>query len=192
MLKQIVKTITVLVLTVFTIFLLVNLNDYFMKRVYPVKYDCFIEKFSKQYDVEKTLVCAVIKVESNFDENAKSCADAIGLMQITNETFRWLLRIENKNSKYIINLEEKDLLDPKINVKYGTFFLSYLLNKYKDEKTALAAYNAGIGKVNDWLTKKEYSEDKKTLSKIPFKETEDYVEKVFKAEEMYKNLYFKK
>lgn len=164
-----------------------------MKRLYPAKYDYLIEKFSKRYNVRKTLIYAVIKTESDFNKDAKSGANAIGLMQITGETFEWLINFKAKNNKTRKSkkIKEEDLFDPKTNIEYGTYFISILLNKYRDERTALAAYNAGMGKVDEWLKNKFYSEDGITLSDIPFKETKDYVEKVFKSEEIYKNLYSK-
>ena len=193
MFKRCSKLVLVLVLTFLTIFSLISLNEYFMKRLYPTKYDYFIEKFSRKYKVRKTLIYAVIKTESDFDKNAKSKSNALGIMQITGETFEWLLNFEAKNNKMkkYKKLKINDLFDPEINIKYGTYFISILLSKYKDEKTALAAYNAGMGRVDYWLKNKSFSEDGITLIKIPFKETEDYVQKVFKSEEVYKNLYSK-
>ena len=196
MFKRCSKIVSVLVLTFLTIFSLISLNEYFMKRLYPTKYDYFIEKFSKKYKVRKTLIYAVIKTESDFDKNAKSKSNALGIMQITGETFGWLLDFEARNSKNnkikkYKKLKIDDLFDPEINIEYGTYFISILLSKYKDEKTALAAYNAGMGRVDYWLKNKSFSEDGITLIKIPFKETEDYVQKVFKSEEVYKNLYSK-
>ena len=96
-----------------------------MKRLYPTKYDYFIEKFSRKYKVRKTLIYAVIKTESDFDKNAKSKSNALGIMQITGETFEWLLNFEAKNNKMkkYKKLKINDLFDPEINIKYGTYFI---------------------------------------------------------------------
>ena len=136
-------------------------NSYFMKRIYPLKYENVVEKYSKKYGVRESLVLAVIKTESNFNELARSKAGAVGLMQITERTFNWLKQKKGeKNSEDLYNIET--------NIKFGVYFLSFLISKYKNEQVALCAYNAGIGNVDSWLKNKNYSEDTKTLIKIPF------------------------
>ena len=74
----------------------------------------------------------------------------------------------------------------------GCYYLSYLINRYNDVDVALAAYNGGMGNVDKWLANPEYSSDGKTLSSIPFPETEKYVERVNKYEKIYKWWYSKK
>ena len=90
--------------------------------------------------------------------------------------------------------EIKDIVNAladKINIDYGVYLLSLLKNRYNDESVALCAYNAGIGAVDKWLSNPEYSDDKKTLKEIPYKETKNYVFRVLKSKEKYKNLYFR-
>ena len=158
---------------------------FFLHRAYPTTYKELVETYSEEYNVPPELIFAVIKTESKFKKNALSNSGAIGLMQIMPETFSWLqTHISDKA------LDEEKLKDPKINIKYGTYFLSYLKKKYKDEKVQLSAYNAGIGTVEKWLKNKEYSSDGKTLKKIPYKETENYVGEVLKSLEKYKKLYY--
>ena len=84
-------------------------------------------------------------------------------MQIMPETFSWL-----QNYKYgEVTLDEDDLFEPDINIKYGCIFLEFLTQKYEVTSTVVAAYNAGFGIVDTWLNTSEYSSDGKTLSYIP-------------------------
>lgn len=147
--------------------------------VCPKKYADFIESACKKYDLTEETVYAVIKVESGFNRNAKSAKGAIGLMQILPSTAEYICPDET----------EIDLYDPKTNVYVGAKYLSYLFNKFNDERVALAAYNAGEGNVINWLSDENYSENGKTLSVIPFSETRAYVEKVLKFKRLYKILY---
>ena len=125
----------------------------------------------------------VIECESGYDERAVSYADARGLMQLTPDTFRWL------QSKRGESLSEEMLFDAETNIKYGCYFYGILFGKYKDEATAIAAYHAGMGNVSKWLKDERYSDDGKTLSDIPFKNTEKYVNKVMKTRNIYSKLY---
>lgn len=156
-----------------------------MKLVYPVKYADLVEKYSGEYGVDKALLFALIKTESSFDPSAVSHADAVGLTQITPETLDWLkTKLGEQN-------EQVDLHDPEASIKYGAFFLGYLLDEFGQADTALAAYHAGRGRVNGWLKDPEISPDGKTLDEIPIPETAHYVAKVNRALAIYNNLYFK-
>ena len=155
-----------------------------MKIIYPQKYTEYVEKYSADFGIDKNLLYAVIKTESSFRPDAVSSADAVGLTQITPETFEWLktkLGEENNNLT---------LTDPETSVKYGAFFLSYLLDEFGSTDTAIAAYHAGRGRVNEWLEDKNLSSDGVNLSVIPIDETAHYVKKVNKALNVYNNLYF--
>lgn len=154
-----------------------------MKTLYPMKYTEYVEKYSAEYGVAPELVYAVIKTESSFNPDAVSYANAEGLTQIIPETFDWLkMRLGEED-------ENLSLFDPGTSIKYGTYFLSYLLDEYENTDTAVAAYHAGVGNVNGWLEDKAISPDGKSLSDIPIPETAHYVRKVNKALNIYRNLY---
>lgn len=154
-----------------------------MKTLYPMKYTEYVEKYSAEYSVDPELVYAVIKTESSFNPDAVSYANAEGLTQIIPETFEWLkMKLGEED-------ENLSLFDPETSIKYGTYFLSYLLDEYENTDTAIAAYHAGVGNVNGWLEDKSISPDGKTLNGIPIPETAHYVEKVNKALNIYNNLY---
>ncbi|MBQ8015795.1 MAG: lytic transglycosylase domain-containing protein [Clostridia bacterium] len=154
-----------------------------MKLIYPMKYSGYVEKYSAEYGIDSNLLFAVIKTESSFNPKAVSDADAVGLTQITPETFDWLRTKLGEENKPL------SLFDPETSVKYGAFFLSYLLDEFGNTDTALAAYHAGRGRVNGWLKDSGISPDGKTLANIPVAETAHYVKKVNKALNAYNKLY---
>ena len=156
----------------------------FEKRAYPREYTEYVENYAEQYGVPETLVFAVIRTESSFDSGAVSSAGAVGLMQMMPETFSWLT-----NEILFDPLDEGMLHDPETNVKYGTYLLSRLYDRYADWELALAAYNGGVGNVDQWLEDPEYADGQGGLKKIPFKETRQYVKKVADAWDMYERLY---
>ena len=155
-----------------------------LRYLYPKKYSEQVEKYSAQYNVDTDLVYAVIKCESNFDDRALSHANAFGLMQITKETYEWAAKRE-KDESYVY----KSLFDPDTNIRYGCAIYSIFESEFGDAFTTLAAYNAGRGRVNTWLSNPKYSSDGKTLNVIPFVETENYVKKVLRTQKIYKLIY---
>ena len=155
----------------------VVLRSYF----YPVRYKEEVFEYADYYGLERALVFSVIKVESGFNEDAKSHAGAVGLMQITEDTGAY---IANK-----LGVENYNLTDVKTNINFGCYYIKYLFLRFKDMNTALIAYNAGEGNVSLWLMNNEYSDDKITLKSIPFNETRDYIKKINENFSKYKKLY---
>lgn len=174
-----------LILTVLGFFMLSNGYEMMMKQQYPLAYQDIIEKEAKQNNLEPAMVYGLIKAESNFDSDAKSRAGALGLMQITPATFEWLQTKLPGDKK----LAEEELLEPEVNVKYGCYLLSLLLSIYSDPKTALCAYNAGMGTVDRWLADPEISKDGVTLQQVPYGETAHYSEAVLQNYQTYQELY---
>lgn len=123
-----------------------------------------------EFNVPFPLVLAVIRTESDFRPNAVSEAGACGLMQLLPETFSFL-----KEDVLEEELSDSAIFDPAVNIRYGTFYLSYLFEKFGNWFTALAAYNAGEGRVSDWLKDKELAPNGH-LTSIPFSETAQYVQ----------------
>ena len=161
--------------------------DDIRKIQYPKKYSEYVEKYSENYGVDENLVYAVIRTESHFNADDMSGAGAMGLMQITSECFDFLQNnIPDDSTEY----DDSALYNPEVNIKFGTYFLSYLLEKYDNiEKTALAAYNAGFGTVDNWLSDPSCSKDGENLDVILYPETENYVKKVEDAKKAYIDLY---
>ena len=156
------------------------------KFIYQQQYGEQVAKYAAEFGVEEALVFAVIRTESGFRSDAESDAGAIGLMQLMPSTFEWLQESLDGEVTY----SSDSLTDPDINIRYGTYLLSLLLKQYEVQDTAIAAYNAGTSTVDGWLQDSSISPDGKTLSSIPYEETENYVERVDKAYNLYKKLYY--
>ncbi len=165
------------------IFILYNAVYLGLQTVYPKEYTALVEENCEKNDVSEPLMYALIEAESGYDKNAVSSAGAMGLTQITPETFQWL---QTKTGE---SLSDDKLFDPEISVRYGTLFLGMLLEEFGDTGTSLAAYHAGRGRVQEWLRNPEYSSDGYSLDKIPFEDTDAYVKKVLKNVDVYKIIY---
>jgi len=151
---------------------------------HPKKYSEFVEKYASEYEIDADLLYAIIKTESSFDIEAVSNVGARGLMQIMEETFEWI--------KYRLGDEETvydDMFEPEMNIRYGAYLIDYLLEKFGDKDTAIAAYHSGAGCVEGWLSEKENSADGKMLDNIPSKAASHYVNKINSALSNYKELY---
>ena len=131
----------------------------------------------EKYSLDKNLVFAVIKCESNFNPNVKSSAGACGVMQLMPETASFIAAK--------VRISEYDLFSPYDNIALGCAYLRYLSDRFSDEKTVIAAYNAGEGRITEWLNNGRFSSDGSTLDNIPIRETERYVRRVL----LYKRYY---
>ena len=125
---------------------------------------------SAEFGVPVAMILAVIRTESDFRPDAVSDAGAKGLMQLMPQTFLWLCEELNETQ------ENERITDPWINIRYGTYYLSYLYEKFGSWRVALAAYNAGEGRVTEWLADPTLTSDG-TLRRIPYPETAAYVKK---------------
>lgn len=177
-------TLLILASIIFILFKVVKIDDIIMKKLYPLKYSEYVEKYAKEYNIDKYMVYAIIKAESNFNENAKSSSDAIGLMQIMEIT-----AIETAR-KMDLEVTEEDLFKPDLNINIGLKYFTYLLNNYNNNyPLAIIAYNAGMGNVDAWLKDGTIKEDGTDIENVPFKETNNYVRKILRDYEIYKELY---
>ena len=182
--KIIISTV-IMILIIAILFVL--FKDKLLKILYPKTYSEIVSVYAEEYNVEENLIYAVIKAESNFDSNAVSNRDAIGLMQIVEET---AIDVAKKNNIDIDteNIEE-EILDIDNNINIGTKYLSTLLTQYGNIELALAAYNAGIGTVNNWIEKQVIQADGSDIENIPYKETNNYVRKILRDYRIYNELY---
>ena len=115
---------------------------------------------------------------------AVSAADAVGLMQVTQETGWWAAEQMGLDPDTI------DMTDPETNIRIGCWYLNWLLDKFEGvTETALAGYNAGHGNVDKWLADEAMSADGITLEEIPFEETRSYVKKVQLVQKVYQYIY---
>ena len=152
--------------------------------LFPLENIDLIEKYSYEYDLEPSMVCAVINVESRFNAGAKSSKGASGLMQIMQKTADWAAE-EMKLENYSYD----NILEPELNIRIGCWYLHRLVRQYDGNiELVMAAYNAGSGNVSNWLYDEKYSSDGKSLSKIPYAETEAYVKKINTNKKVYEIL----
>jgi soluble lytic murein transglycosylase len=142
---------------------------------HPLHYEQIVLGHASHYDLDPALLAAVIYQESHFRSDARSSSGAIGLMQLMPSTAQGIAD-HTGGSRF----KESDLYDPEINIRYGAWYLRHLMNKYKSEKLALAAYNAGQRNVDNWLA---------NGSGIAFPETRAYVKHVEQLKKLYRRIY---
>ena len=153
-----------------------------LKR-YPIAFCDEVSRAAKEFDLPETLIYSVILTESSFRPDAVSHAGAKGLMQLTDDSNEWTALMLRESPS------PERIFEPELNIRRGCCLLSYLIREFGSYETALAAYNAGIGRVRNWLNMEEYSSDGKILDSIPIDETREYVIKVTKSREKYQKLY---
>lgn len=182
--KLIIFTIIVIA---FIIIAIIDIPTRIQKIIYKKEYTEYVEKYSQEYNVDENLVYAVIKAESNFNSDAISSKNAVGLMQLMEST---AIEISKKVDLQYTSEELKEkLLEPEININIGTKYLSILLQKYENIELSIAAYNAGIGTVNNWIEKEIIKPDGSDIENIPYKETNNYVRKILRDYKIYSNLH---
>ena len=142
---------------------------------YPLRYASIVRGHAQNYDLNPALLAAVIEEESKFRPDAKSTAGAIGLMQLQPATAKGIA-IRTGGTKFVLS----DLYNPEINIRYGAWYLHHLLLKYKDERLALAAYNAGQENVDRWRANGEG---------VQFPETRAYIDKIEHLKGIYRRAY---
>lgn len=184
--KNILLIFAILLFLYFWIVYVLDLPTIIMQTIYPQKYSESVEKYAKEYQVDPLLIFAMIKIESNFNENAKSSSDARGLMQLMENT---AIEIENKIAKDKKMIPIEALYEPDKNIELGTYYFASLLKQYENVGVALAAYNAGMGRVDDWIEQGIIYKDGSNLENIPYKETNMYVRKVLNTYQIYQDLY---
>jgi len=153
-------------------------------QVYPMEYAEFIRANAEQFNLEPAYVAAVVLAESSYNPNAVSSVNAQGLMQIMPETGKWIAG--KFNETYV----EGCLFDPETNLRYGCWYLGFLMDRYDgDKKCSSSAYHSGQGTVDGWLMDPAYSLDGKTLDVIPGSNADTYVNRVLEYYEKYDELY---
>lgn len=155
-------------------------NDIRWRLAYPMVYYDQIQTYSKQYGNNTALILGLIREESHFNSNAQSGVGAAGLMQLMPST---ALEIDGSAS---------DLLTPETNIKLGNMYYSKLHNELNGlDVSAIAAYNGGIGSVQNWKNRLIYNDTDEFIEQIPYEETRNYVKKVFASYWNYTRIYQK-
>lgn len=144
------------------------------------RYEKIVEVNAEKFGVNKNLIYAIIKQESNFFPYAKSKTGAKGLMQIMPITWQ--------HAQDSIGFASDDLYNKKLNIMAGSWYLSYLIKHFGSEKYALLAYNAGIDNVSKWIDRGFCDDEDPSKWNIPFLETRVYLDNVLKYLDEYEKL----
>jgi soluble lytic murein transglycosylase len=152
--------------------------------IFPLQHWPLISQHAAAHGLDPYLVAALIAQESTFDKDIVSAAKAIGLMQIMPTTGRrWARRLG------IRNYSTRKLTVPEINVRIGTAYFADLVKQFGSVHAALAAYNAGEGRVVKWQRDRPGLPTDEFIDDIPFPETQTYVRRILGTAEDYRRLY---
>ena len=149
--------------------------DWYVRLVYPLDYDQIVRVHAANYRLDPALLAAVIYQESKYRSDVRSSSGAIGLMQLLPTTAKGIA-LHTGGTRFRV----EDLYNPELNVRYGSWYLRHLLDRYGDEQTALAAYNAGQRNVDRW---------RRTGEGIAFGQTRRYVDRVEMLKRLYRRAY---
>jgi len=153
---------------------------------YPLHDAAIINHAASDEHLDPAFVAAVIYAETKFDPRTSSTG-ALGLMQIEPSTARYLAHLSGGSAFTLA-----DLAHPATNIRYGSYYLRYLLNLYGGNRMlALAAYNAGTTNVDRWVARATAKGRPLTQASIPFPQTRAYVAKVEAATKTYRHDYAK-
>ncbi|MGQ9631061.1 MAG: lytic transglycosylase domain-containing protein [bacterium] len=160
------------------------LPESFWRLLYPQNFLSIIEENSKKYKIDKYLLLALIHRESKFSLTIESRAGAVGLTQIMPATAEWIARKIGRDYR------DDDLRNPFVNVEFGSWYLSYLMERYGgDIVYALSGYNAGPGNTDRWIKSRDWDDPLLFIEFIPFEETRIHVKKTLQNYYWYKRLY---
>ena len=184
--NKLVRIIALIVMLAIIIVAAFWINRILEKHTYKLLYVEQIKANAEACGLDPFFVAAVIYCESGYDKDAVSPVGAVGLMQIMPDTGAWIAeKLEMEG--YC----DQQLHDPETNIKMGCWYLQYLTERFGGiRKHVLAAYNAGPNNVSKWLMDAAYSTEG-NLTQIPFEETRNFVERVMRAYEKYRELYEK-
>jgi soluble lytic murein transglycosylase len=156
--------------------------DWYARTVYPLEHGRLIREAARRNDLDPALVAAVIYAESGFREGVVSASGAIGLMQLLPSTATEIAGRTGGES-----FEVADLRDPAVNIRYGSHYLAYLLERYDGSLVeAVAAYHAGVRNVDRWAAQRG---GQVAVGDIPFADTQAYVREVVTLRGVYARAY---
>ncbi|VBB08754.1 prokaryotic transglycosylase active site [Lucifera butyrica] len=161
-------------------------SDWFQKKyVYPFPYQDMVFRYALKNEVDPFLVASIIRTESKFIPQARSRKGAMGLMQLMPDTAAWIAQRMDEP-----NFDPKQLQDPEVNIRLGTWYLSSLIKEFQgNEVLSLAAYNGGRGNVRQWMRQNGWEMSFQDARQLPFPETREYVRKVLRDRARYRSLY---
>lgn len=163
---------------------IINTNM-FWRMIYPIPYRDLIWEQAEKFEQDPRLIAAIIMVESKYNKNSVSKRGALGLMQIMPNTAQWAAEINAISYQYV-----EELARPELNIYLGTWYVSYLQEKYDGLlPLMLAGYNSGPTKVDEWLKEGIWDGTMGSIDQIPFGETRHYLQRVIHFYERYQRIY---
>jgi len=156
----------------------------YWEALFPKAYWGDLKRYSEQNELDPYLVASLIRQESEFNPNAISHANAVGLMQLLPATGK---HVAKELKLYHFNPSE--LYTPTVNLELGTRYFKSMVDKFGSFEYALAAYNAGSDRVEDWLSQGKYRDVPEFVESIPFSETREYVQAIVRNTNVYRQLY---
>jgi soluble lytic murein transglycosylase len=164
--------------------MIAHVNHAVNELTLPLSDASVIREQAQAKHLDPALIAAVIYAETKFEPRTSS-AGAEGLMQIEPETAEFLAKLSGG-----YRFTTSDLGTPSVNVAYGSYYLRYLLDHYDgDEMLAVAAYNAGLTNVDEWVAHARAEGTQLSAEAIPFPETREYVRRVLAAQAEYRATY---
>lgn len=174
-------TLSILIISM----LILTQMDWFWRLIYPLKYEDIIISSAEEYQLDPSLVAAIVFVESKYMPSACSHRGAMGLMQIMPDTGIWIAE-----QLSILGFKKEMLFDPVINIMFGSWYLANLNQEFNNELIViLAAYNAGRGNVKKWLENDSWDGSRNSIEELPFSETKNYIKQVLAVYDKYKKIY---
>ncbi len=156
----------------------------YWEALFPKPYWTDLKKFSSQNALDPYLVASLIRQESEFNPTAVSRANAVGLMQLLPKVGSAVARQER-----LKHFSATQLFTPEINLRLGTRYFREMVDKFGAFEYALAAYNAGSNRVDDWQGQGKYRDPQEFVESIPFTETREYVQAILRNANVYRQLY---
>jgi soluble lytic murein transglycosylase len=157
----------------------------YWEALFPKAYWSDLRKYSVLNGLDPYLVASLIRQESEFNAQALSHKNAVGLMQLLPNVGKTVAK-----QVKLRGFSAPQLFTPAVNLELGTRYFKEMVDKYNGQfEYALAAYNAGTDRVGDWLGQGHYRDPQEFVESIPFTETREYVQAILRNANVYRQLY---
>lgn len=161
-------------------------SEWLGRYIYPISFAEEIKQNALDYELDPLLIAAIIRVESNYKQDAVSPKGAVGIMQIMPDTAEWILK-KNNFGKLSVKDASKEA---HAGIKLGSWYIRELNRQFDNNRVVtLAAYNAGPGKVRQWLDNSVWDGQEQNINDIPYGETRHYVQRVMYYYKKYQKIY---
>jgi soluble lytic murein transglycosylase len=156
----------------------------YWEALFPRPYWSDLKKFSSENGLDPYMVASLIRQESEFNPNAVSVKNALGLMQLLPKVGKGVAK-----QVKLKHFSAPQLFTPAVNLQLGTKYFRSMVDQFGGFEYALAAYNAGDYRVRDWQANGKYRDVQEFVESIPFTETREYVQAIMRNANVYRQLY---